>query len=341
MCLHPIAIKKKHPKASDLTGGQQEYYANVPCGKCPECKRATAAKWAFRLQEQLNDQNTQPFAGVITLTYDTKWDNKLKTQQRTWQEDKWITPQKEKLKEPGGILTNLGLLTLNYDHVQLWMKRVRKQVRKRLRETGRAHKDENDKWVYDKKVKYFCAGEYGSLTQRPHYHVIVYGATEDELTNCWNYGGSYYDTLSNKAIFYTCKYLDKDFHVDPRNPLDDRFPESRHMSQGIGECWLNNKSVYNKIKDGELWEVPMNNSKIGIPRYYVDKVHKPKRHRRSTIQDKRYLKLRNQNDAEKLEKIKKEPYIGHTEDREVMRINAKYTRFKKTQRIREPITKPK
>lgn len=55
-------------------------------------------------------------------------------------------------------------------HVQLFLKRLRKVL------------DEK----YGSKIRYYCAGEYGpNNTHRPHYHLILFGVSPDELDPDW------------------------------------------------------------------------------------------------------------------------------------------------------------
>lgn len=55
-----------------------------------------------------------------------------------------------------------GTPTLSKRDVQLWMKRIRKFF------TGT-------------EIRFFLAGEYGDQTHRPHYHVILFGISIDDL----------------------------------------------------------------------------------------------------------------------------------------------------------------
>jgi len=52
--------------------------------------------------------------------------------------------------------------------VQLWLKRLRKRFA-------------------NKEIRYYLAGEYGPKTRRPHYHVILFGLSPDELDPDWFY----------------------------------------------------------------------------------------------------------------------------------------------------------
>ena len=63
--------------------------------------------------------------------------------------------------------------SLSKKHTQDFFKRLRRVTAKRLR--------------------YYCAGEYGTKTDRPHYHYIIYGigvSSESELLiqQCWPFG---------------------------------------------------------------------------------------------------------------------------------------------------------
>lgn len=69
-------------------------------------------------------------------------------------------------------LSPSGLPTLKYDDVQKFLKRLRKNS--------------------GQKFRYFAAGEYGDRTQRPHYHLIVYGLVLDDLKPYNIKKGGYY-----------------------------------------------------------------------------------------------------------------------------------------------------
>lgn len=71
--------------------------------------------------------------------------------------------------------------TLRKRHYQLFFKRLRK-------------------W-YGKPIRYFGTGEYGSKTQRPHYHFIIFGLKLDDL--------KLYGRNGLKQPMYTSNQLDK------------------------------------------------------------------------------------------------------------------------------------
>lgn len=78
--------------------------------------------------------------------------------------------------------------TLEKRHLQLWLKRVRRV----------------------RSMRFFASGEYGERTERPHYHVIVYGHDDaDLLRREWPYGHVRVDPLSPALIAYTAGYVAK------------------------------------------------------------------------------------------------------------------------------------
>lgn len=65
-----------------------------------------------------------------------------------------------------------GLPTLCKRDVQLFLKRVRKKL-------------------HPIKLRYYCAGEYGEHTYRPHYHILFFGVSPlyvDIITSMWHHG---------------------------------------------------------------------------------------------------------------------------------------------------------
>lgn len=103
--------------------------------------------------------------------------------------------------------------TLRKDHVSAWIKRVRS-----------ARPGE--------RVRFFASGEYGERTQRPHYHAILFGLSEDDSVqqDKWPFGHVRTDPISAKAIAYVAGYTSKKvgWRMEPRERVD---PET-------GECYI-------------------------------------------------------------------------------------------------------
>lgn len=118
--------------------------------------------------------------------------------------------------------------------IQLFIKKLRKQV---------------------PKLRYFAVGEYGDTTQRPHYHLALFGyptcqrmrtrITKDKRPCCppcdtvqriWGKGQIQLGTLEKNSIQYIAGYILKKMTKNDDNRLNGRHPEFARMSlkPGIG-----------------------------------------------------------------------------------------------------------
>lgn len=106
-----------------------------------------------------------------------------------------------------------------------------------------------------KKIRFYGVGEYGDTTERPHYHLLLFGyqsclrgqsmysrvATSccsrcDLIKDIWGYGHVALGTVTHQSVRYVCGYMTKNMRHrhDPR--LKGREPEFARMSlrPGIG-----------------------------------------------------------------------------------------------------------
>ena len=156
-------------------------------------------------------------------------------------------------------ITKNGYMTLDKSDVQKFFKRLRK--------------------LSKVKLKYYAAGEYGSQTNRPHYHIILFNATKRNVERAWRLenkeiGTIYIGNVSGASVGYTLKYISKKGKI-PLHRNDDRKPEFSLMSKGLGKNYLTEQMV-NWHKDIllERMYVPMHdNKKIAMPRYYKNKIY--------------------------------------------------------------------
>ena len=167
--------------------------------------------------------------------------------------------------------------SLNKKHVQDFIKRIKKHFRSTkvnpIRQT-------------------YC-GEYGTLTKRPHYHVILYNCdfldkvphylspqghqvfTSQELTRLWGFGFAEFGLATPASISYLYKYiLKKKTRKEKTQPLviedlegvtwevDHEFIESSR-NPGIG-AWLRDSE---SLKKGYI---TVNGVKKKIPKYYLE-----------------------------------------------------------------------
>lgn len=109
--------------------------------------------------------------------------------------------------------------TLRKRDLQLFMKRLR--------------------WSFsDKRIRFFACGEYGSHTQRPHYHVILFGLglsdfgdcivkkhnklghplwISDRLSTIWPYGYHLIGSVTKESCDYVARYtIKKQFDLDSK-----------------------------------------------------------------------------------------------------------------------------
>lgn len=115
-------------------------------------------------------------------------------------------------------------------------------------------------------VRYFACGEYGELTQRAHWHAIIFGCaiSNSQLQTLWPYGFTNVGDVNAKSAAYVAKYATKkvnggaaDTHyrrVDLHTGEIIRVtPEMAHMSlkPGIGARWIERfwPEVY-AVRDG-------------------------------------------------------------------------------------------
>lgn len=148
-------------------------------------------------------------------------------------------------------------------HVQLFLKKVRKEIQ-------------------PARLRFFCVGEYGDRTQRPHYHVTLFGYPPcdrgrtdhrkesccpncDRIHRCWNLGGVDLGQLTPESAAYCAGYVTKkltngkDEYV--REQLGGRYPEFARMSNrpGIGADFMHEvaSSLMEHDLEKTLLDVPL------------------------------------------------------------------------------------
>ncbi|WGL31288.1 replication initiator protein [Dipodfec virus UOA04_Rod_861] len=155
--------------------------------------------------------------------------------------------------------------SLSKRHVQLFLKRLRKVLS-------------------PKTFRYFCVGEYGAESLRPHYHLILFGYIPDDLLpvglsssgvqqftsplidKCWNMGLSTVAYFSREYCRYVAHYSLKKMTSELNLPSGFE-PEFRLMSRrpGIGRGFVEKyeNDLYNY--DCVVYD---NGARASVPRYY-------------------------------------------------------------------------
>ena len=209
----------------------------MPCGKCEYCRRSKAREWAFRLEEEAYNKYTYN----CLLTYD----------------DAHLPMYK-------------GHPSLNKVDIQLFMKRLREQIRKQ----------------YGTIIKFFCCGEYGGKKHRPHYHMILF--SEKKLTNkgadpyrkinkilvdAWRHGLADIEPLTdvggsvNYLTSYMITYYDGVEYDQHNKPF-------LMMSRcGLGKSWIDRHPQQVQKMVNEIdYTTSKNGYKLQLPRYLRRKI---------------------------------------------------------------------
>lgn len=128
------------------------------------------------------------------------------------------------------------------------------------------------------KFKYFLCGEYGEKTNRPHYHLLLFGIDlgklsfykmsgnnalyfSSKINELWKFGYVVIGNLTFNSAFYTARYAMK------KNKLQETI---QLQSQGIGKQYFLDH-VNEIIKSGYI---SFNMIKYKIPRYFLFRLYK-------------------------------------------------------------------
>jgi len=121
---------------------------------------------------------------------------------------------------------------------------------------------------YPTPLKYYASGEYGEKTDRPHYHLIIFGmklTDQNYIETAWNKGRIDVGTVTIESCRYVASYIQKKLYKKPTEKNSTVFSL---QSQVLGLTWAkqNHKQLQQQEKTTH-YGVPM-----GIPRYYVKKL---------------------------------------------------------------------
>lgn len=147
------------------------------------------------------------------------------------------------------------------------------------------------KAIFPRKVRFFCAGEYGSIRGRPHFHILLFGISFSDRYQCgtrgeypvyrspflesiWRKGFSEIGTVTIESAGYVARYIMKrgkgakkvSVDLESGEDLGPVDPEFALMSRnpGIGAGWIDKWSCDVYPRDG----VVVRGSLCKPPRYY-------------------------------------------------------------------------
>lgn len=178
--------------------------------------------------------------------------------------------------------TDCGFPTLVKRDLQLFFKKIRKR---------------------GEKIKYYACGEYGGLTKRPHYHMIIMGASEPAIDHSWQHGHLKYGKVSAASIRYVTNYLCKSGGLYPFDDPDGQ-PEFSLMSKGMGKSYMSPQKIQWHI-DKNANYISICGKKQALPRYYKDVIFDEEQRRQFALD---FLAEYNQKHAKLIAEIGLEAY---------------------------------
>lgn len=258
-----------------ITVNTPQGHFTVPCGKCLSCLKDKKNAWAFRMYWEAKNAKTCYF---ITLTYKPE-----------------CMP-----KAGGGLGREAKIGTLKKKDLHTFLASMKRIQYRWFEEQGLEQPDY--------RLKYYAVGEYGSKTQRPHYHIIFFNLRPemiDRIENVWKKGHHHVGTGEKASMQYTAKYLiDKDERY-LNQPIDKPFS---CMSKNIGIDYIRSNGKFHRDiddtpEDWRMFAITDGGHKISLPRYYKEKLFNPEeiRYVGELNQEKNVCRF-----LEKLEKIAKE-----------------------------------
>lgn len=151
--------------------------------------------------------------------------------------------------EPTGEYCPNG--TLVKRHAQLFLKRLRKRCSA-------------------ERLRYYLVGEYGTRSDRAHYHILLFGMQLEQMhqvEKAWTYGQVHFGELNDASIHYTTKYV-----INRVGDYGGREPPFCFMSRkpGIGESYVKTHGGWHK--QGMFTFTQVNGIVARLPRYYADKI---------------------------------------------------------------------
>lgn len=137
-------------------------------------------------------------------------------------------------------------------------------------------------------IRYYAVGEYGTKTDRPHYHAIVFNLpiqTLDHLPALWKQGHVHVGQVNDASIHYTTKYVVN--HYSPGKITRQKPFALMSRRPGLGIEYANRNGNFHR--SNSTFSISANGSSGAIPRYLRDKIFT--REQKSLISKENALKM--------------------------------------------------
>lgn len=210
------------------------HWINVSCGRCASCIMRRKMEWGFRMEYEMKRAKTWYF---VTLTYD----------------------------DANLPYTDKGYWTLDQGDLTKFFKRLRRHSER----SGMTRERVYNNLLPSDKIKYFACGEYGEARKRPHYHAIIFNASEKDIFKSWKKGLVHVVPANSNTIAYVMKYLDKG--LGKKKPKH-KVPEFHTMSEGIGDGYVDDFKRFHKQNLDLQFVTNHKGIRCPMPKYYRDKI---------------------------------------------------------------------
>lgn len=275
------------PKEGDTPGLIIYKYIEIPCGKCIDCRLKYSREWADRCMLEANKHKDNYF---LTLTYDD-----------------YNMPLKSLVDNETGEIFHHG--NLDKQALPKFFKKLRRHYEYNYNHEG---------------IRFYACGEYGSTTDRPHYHAIIFnlpiydlveftktktGDTlylSETLSKIWGNGHIMIGKVTWDTCAYTARYIMKKQKGDTAGKVllsngkyADLQCEFTNMSRSPGiarEYYEENKD--NIYKNDEIILPGDKKARVVKPSKYYDRLY--------DLENPEYMKLlkeKRKESAERAEKI--------------------------------------
>lgn len=159
-------------------------------------------------------------------------------------------------------------------------------------------------------LKYYGVGEYGSENFRPHFHAIVFNASNEVLNEKWTekkdpIGFVRCDPCNEATIHYTTKYI---INEESKN---SEYQPFAIMSNGLGKEYINVAKEYHK-KNQSFTTYNPGGVPVYLPRYYRDQIFNEEERKIITERKK----------SEMLNQMEKSDYKSVLSNRRYKKVNA-------------------
>lgn len=125
----------------------------------------------------------------------------------------------------------------------------------------------------NEKLKYYAVGEYGSLYQRPHYHLILFNLDDpNNVSKAWSYYGDPIGITETEPLKHDGGLMYVVNYFINNKKTDHREPEFSTMSKNLGDNFITPQIIKWYRQDYSRAYVVHDGYKQPMPRYYKNKI---------------------------------------------------------------------